>query len=44
MEDCVFWYKADKKFTDPRFLSTFKVGCREFWEFHNERYNINIEN
>jgi hypothetical protein len=44
MEDCVFWYKADKKFTDPKFLSTFKVGCKEFWDFHNERYNKNIEN
>ena len=36
--------KADKKFADPKFLSTFKVGCKEFWEFHNERYNSVIEN
>jgi hypothetical protein len=39
MEDCVFWYKADKKFADEKFLRTFKMGCKEFWDFHNERYN-----
>lgn len=38
MEDCVFWYKCDKKFTDDSFLKSFKMGCKEFWEFHNERY------
>jgi GTPase SAR1 family protein len=43
MEDCIFWYKADKKFADPTFLSKFKIGCDEFWEFHNERYNENNE-
>lgn len=42
LEDCIFWYKADKKFTDKGFLSTFKMGCREFWEFHRERYNENL--
>ena len=43
LEDCIFWYKADKKFTDRNFLATFKIGCKEFWEFHNERYNESIE-
>lgn len=34
LEDCVFWYKADK--TQP---SNFKLGCDDYWDFHNERYN-----
>lgn len=32
-QDCVFWYKAKPVPKD------WKFGCREFWEFHNDRYN-----
>jgi hypothetical protein len=35
MEDCIFYYKA----TPPP--DNFKVGCKEFWEFSEERYNPN---
>ena len=43
MDDCVFYYRADKKFSDKNFLATFKFGCRELWEFHNERYDDRLE-
>ena len=43
MEDCIFWYKADKKFANDEFLASFKMGCKEFWDFHNERYNVDFE-
>jgi hypothetical protein len=33
IEDCVFWYKA--KPTPPEF----RIGCNEFWDFHNERFD-----
>lgn len=33
-EDCVFWYKARQDIPP-----NFKFGCREFWQFHDERYN-----
>ena len=33
IEDCVFWYKAKPVPKD------FKFGCKEFWDFHNERYD-----
>ena len=32
--ECIFWYKAGIPPADFRF------GCREFWDFHNERYNL----
>jgi hypothetical protein len=32
IEDCVYWYKAQMR-TD------FKVGAREFWEYHKQSYN-----
>lgn len=35
-EDCIFWYKARQDIP-----SDFKFGCREFWMFHEERYNQN---
>jgi hypothetical protein len=35
IEDCVFWYKAKKDEIPP----DFKMGCDEYWEFHNERYD-----
>jgi len=31
--ECVFWYKATKVPDDFRF------GCKEFWDFHYDRYN-----
>jgi Hom_end-associated Hint len=37
IEDCVFWYKA--KPIPPEF----RIGCNEFWEFHNERYDSQKE-
>ena len=33
LEDCLFWYKAEKP------PDSFKFGCPEFWEFHYSRYN-----
>jgi hypothetical protein len=33
IEDCVFWYKA--KPIPPEF----RIGCNEFWDFHNERFD-----
>jgi len=33
MEDCIFWCKAEQ--IDPNF----KFGCKEYWDFHHERYN-----
>lgn len=37
IEDCVFWYKA--KPIPPEF----RIGCNEFWDFHNERYDSQKE-
>ena len=34
LEDCVFWYKAPKDV--PR---DFRMGCPDFWKFHDERYD-----
>lgn len=34
MEDCIFWYKADVSK-----LRDFNMGCMDYWEFHEERYN-----
>jgi hypothetical protein len=34
-QDCCFWYKVDNKEVPP----DFKFGCRELWDFHNERYD-----
>jgi hypothetical protein len=34
LEDCIFYYKADPS----RIPKDWKLGCREFWDFHNERY------
>lgn len=31
--ECVFWCKASQVPAD------FKFGCREYWDFHNQRYN-----
>ena len=35
IEDCVFWYKA--KPLPPNF----RVGCDDFWDFHEERFDKN---
>lgn len=35
IEDCIFYYKGVEPPTD------FKFGCKDFWKFHNERYNPN---
>jgi hypothetical protein len=35
-QDCVFWYKAPKDLPKD-----FKFGCKDFWKFHDERYNEN---
>jgi len=37
LEDCIFWYKAKPVPND------FKVGCEEYWDFHNQRYNPNYK-
>jgi Poxvirus A32 protein len=33
VEDCVFWYKA------PQPCPEFKIGSKEFWEFHEQHYS-----
>ena len=33
LEDCVFWYKAKEVPKD------FRLGCKEYWRFHETRYN-----
>ena len=35
LEDCIFWYKADTS----KIPANFKLGCQEFWDFHEERFN-----
>ena len=37
IEDCIFYYKADPDLIPP----DWKIGCREYWEFHDERYDPN---
>lgn len=37
LEDCVFWFKAD-----PSKLINFKMGSQDFWDFHNERFNKDL--
>lgn len=37
LEDCVFYYKA------PLTPPDFKFGSKDFWKFHNNRYNENYE-
>jgi hypothetical protein len=37
MEDCIFYYKADPKVI-PR---DWKIGCKEYWDFHYERFDPN---
>jgi hypothetical protein len=36
LEDCVFWYKAPKNVPHG-----FKMGCPDFWLFHEKRYDPN---
>lgn len=33
--DCVYWYKA------PIIPKDFKFGCKEYWDFHEQRFNEN---
>ena len=35
IEDCVFWYKAKP------IRKNFKFGCKNYWDFHIQRYNNN---
>lgn len=37
-KDCVFYYKA------PPTPKDFKFGAKEFWDFHNDRYNFEYQN
>lgn len=32
-KDCVYWYKA------PLTPKGWKFGCKDYWDFHNDRYN-----
>lgn len=34
-KDCVYWYKA------PIIPKDFKLGCKEYWDFHEQRFNEN---
>ena len=38
IEDCVFWYKAKPIPPD------FKIGCDEYWLYHEERYDKEQDN
>lgn len=38
IEDCVFWYKAEFP------LPQFKLGCDEYWQFHDKRSDPNYIN
>jgi hypothetical protein len=38
LEDCVFWYKARPV---PQ---NFRIGCDEYWLYHEERYDKTTEN
>ena len=40
LEDCVYWYKANP----DEVPSDFKLGSKEFWKFHKERYDKNYVN
>lgn len=42
-QDCVFWYKSDKKFGDKIFMKSWRFGCPEFWEFAKEREDPNLD-
>lgn len=35
MEDCIFYYKAEKPPTNFRF------GCKDYWKFHEDRFDPN---
>jgi hypothetical protein len=35
MEDCIYYFKADPN----RIPNGWKFGCKEFWNFHKQRYN-----
>jgi hypothetical protein len=37
VEDCVFWYKAKP------IPQEFRMGCEDYWDFHNERYNTEMD-
>ena len=40
LEDCVYWYKAN-----PAALpKNFKMGSKEYWNFHKDRYDENYVN
>ncbi len=39
LEDCLFYYKADPS----KIPKDWKFGCREYWDFHNERFNFTAD-
>lgn len=40
LEDRVFWVKINPLST---YLGKFTIGCREYWDFNDQRYDKNIE-
>ena len=40
LEDCIYWYKA----RPDEIPSSFKIGSKEFWKFHKDRYDDNYVN
>jgi hypothetical protein len=40
LEDCIFYYKADMNAVPP----DWKIGCKEYWDFHNERFDKSKNN
>lgn len=37
LEDCIFWYKA------KIIPESFKMGCPDYWDFHNQRFDTNYQ-
>tara|TARA_Y100001970_G_scaffold267410_1_gene357420 strand:- start:395 stop:1183 length:789 start_codon:yes stop_codon:yes gene_type:complete len=40
LEDCIFWYKA----RPDEIPDNFRIGSKEFWKFHKDRYDDNYVN
>jgi hypothetical protein len=40
MEDCIYYYKADLN----KIPKDWKMGSKEYWDYHNERFDKNSKN
>lgn len=39
LEDSIFFFRADPQ----KIPADWKIGCREYWDFHNERYDFSLD-